>query len=102
MKQLREIVLTIEIEQEDTNLFAAYCKELGTTSCGTTLEEATTNIKDAVLLHLDELELMGVKEQRLREGGAKVRTRRVANKAPTAPAVELLKAASAMRVPVLA
>ena len=38
-----EIVLT-ELVEPDGDQFAAYCLELGTASCGDTIEEAFTNL----------------------------------------------------------
>ena len=57
-----EIVLT-ELFEPDGDQFAAYCLELGTASCGDTIEEAFTNLEEAIWVHLNELEAIGEREE---------------------------------------
>ena len=48
------ITLTGFAEREGDQ-FASFCRELGTASCGDTLEEAFENLRDAVRIHLEGL-----------------------------------------------
>ncbi len=52
------VVLTCVAEKEGDQ-FVSYCEELGTSSCGDTIEEAFENIEEAVEVHLDALEEVG-------------------------------------------
>ena len=67
------VLLTLCIAEEDGQ-FAAHCRELGTASCGATLDEARVNILDAVELHLDTLEELGDRARTFRERGIRIRT----------------------------
>lgn len=73
-KVTRYITLTIVIEEAD-NQHAAYCVELDTASCGTTLEEAFENIKEAITVDLNALEDIGGREQFFLERGIEVKER---------------------------
>ena len=57
-----EIVLT-ELVEPDGDQFAAYCLELGTASCGDTIEEAFTNLEEAIWVHLNELEAIDERDE---------------------------------------
>ena len=48
------IILTGIAEREGAQ-FVSYCRELGTSSCGDTVEEALENLGDAIEVHLDGL-----------------------------------------------
>ena len=48
------IVLTGIAEREGVQ-FVSYCRELGTSSCGDTVEEALENLGDAIEVHLNGL-----------------------------------------------
>ena len=52
------VVLTCVVEKEGTQ-FVSYCEELGTSSCGDTIEEAFENIEEAIEVHLDALDEVG-------------------------------------------
>lgn len=75
------IELTLSIWEEDGR-FAARCGELGTASCGDTLDEARENILDAVRIHLDTLEDLGELQDFLQRRDVKVPTFREAAEAP--------------------
>ena len=64
------IALTIVIE-EDEGQYAAYCRDLGTASCGKPCREALENIKDAVGLHVETLVELGEFEGFLKARGVK-------------------------------
>ena len=51
--------------------YASYCPELGTASCGDSIEEALDNIKDAVSLHIETLKELGTLDKFLAERGVK-------------------------------
>ena len=65
------VVLTCVVEKEG-NQFASYCEELGTSSCGDTIEEAFENIEEAVEVHLDALDEAGELGRVFRERGIEV------------------------------
>ena len=69
----RYIDITIVIQPED-GMYAAYCNELGTVSCGDTIDEAFRNILEAVELHLNALEDLGERPRFFRERGIKLKT----------------------------
>ena len=48
------VTLTGFVEKED-NQFVSYCRELGTSSCGDTVEEAFQNLDDAIEIHIAAL-----------------------------------------------
>lgn len=52
------VVLTMVVEEEDGQ-FVSYCEELGTSSCGDTIQEAFENIEEAVEVHLSALSEVG-------------------------------------------
>ena len=60
------IVLTSVVEQED-NQFVSFCVELGTASCGDTVQEAYENLQEAIWVHLNELEETGERDRVFRE-----------------------------------
>ena len=64
--------LTGLVEEED-GLFASYCPELGTASCGDTPGEALANLREAVSLHLEGLADVGELERTLTERNIRTR-----------------------------
>ncbi len=48
------VTLTGIVEKDDGQ-FVSYCRELGTSSCGDTVEEAFANLGDAIDVHIDAL-----------------------------------------------
>ena len=60
------VLLTGVVDKED-NQFVSFCRELGTSSCGDTVEEAFDNLGDAILVHLDALEETGERQEVFRE-----------------------------------
>lgn len=63
--------LTGIVEPED-GMFAAYCSELGTATCGDTLEEAFANLEEAIEAHLGALADIGTLQQEFQERGIEV------------------------------
>lgn len=65
------VILTGVIEQED-NQFVAYCRELGTSSCGDTVQEAIHNLDEAIEVHLNGLTETGELQRFLRERNVRI------------------------------
>ena len=65
------ILLTLRAYPEGKQ-WVSECLELGTTSCGDTIEEALRNIKDATLLYLQTIEANGTRERILGERGIRI------------------------------
>ena len=65
------IVLTTLVEPEGDK-YVSWCEELGTASCGDTVEEAFANVLEAVEVHLNGLEEVGETERVFEERGIKV------------------------------
>ena len=83
--------------------FVSYCMELGTSSCGDTIEEAFDNIKEAVEVHLNALEQMGEMERVFRERGITVHySPREDSHAQLSGPVNTVMAATDHRVPAFA
>jgi len=72
VKKHGQITVTFLVYQEDDQ-YAAECRELGTTSCGDTLDEAFENIQEAVSLHLETLDELGELEAFIQKRGIQVR-----------------------------
>ena len=60
------VVLTGLVEREGDQ-FVSYCRELGSSSCGDTIDEALHNLGDAIEVHLNALEETGELERVFRE-----------------------------------
>ena len=65
------VILTLVVDEEDGQ-FAAHCPELGTATCGDTIQEALANLREAVTVHLDALEEVGTRERVFAERKIKV------------------------------
>ena len=98
-----EVVLT-ELVEPDGDQFAAYCLELGTASCGDTIEEAFANLEEAIWVHLNELEAIGERERVFQENNIVIMDRRSKPHEASLPPVPLGKMlkATAHKVPVTA
>ncbi len=65
------VVLTGIVEREGDQ-FVSYCRELGTSSCGDSSDEALENLGDAIEVHLDALEETGELERVFRERNIRI------------------------------
>ena len=65
------ILLTFRVYHEGKQ-WVSECLELGTTSCGESIEEALENVKDATLLYLQTIEANGTKQRIFRERNIRV------------------------------
>lgn len=83
----RYIRLTLQIYPEDDG-YVSECIELGSASCGDTMEEALGNIKDCVEVYLDTLEEIGERKRVFKERGIKIRryTKSTEKNVPDVPA----------------
>ncbi len=66
MPASKYIVLTMIFEKEG-DVWTGHCKELGTASYGSTLEETKEILRDLIALHLNTLEDVGECEQFLKD-----------------------------------
>ena len=62
------IALTLEVTEE-AKRFVSRCRELGTASCGDTVDEAFENIKDATIEYLNAIERLGERPRIFKEKG---------------------------------
>lgn len=60
--------LTEELWREG-NMYVAYCPELDVPSCGETIEQARSNLKEVILIHLAETAQMGTLDKLLQDAG---------------------------------
>lgn len=65
------IVLTLLVHQEDAQ-YVSECVELGTASCGDTIDEALENIREATVLYLNAIEEAGERERVFRRQGIQI------------------------------
>ena len=65
------VILTGYVEKED-HQFASFCRELGSASCGDTIDEALENLGDAIDVHLDALEETGELQRVFRERNIRI------------------------------
>jgi len=56
------IVVTFHVREEDGQ-FVSLCPELGTASCGDTVDEAFRNISEATIQYLNAIEANGERER---------------------------------------
>ena len=66
-KSVNGFVILTGIVEEEGDQFVSYCRELGTSSCGDTIDEAFSNLEDAITVHLDALQETGERERVFRE-----------------------------------
>ncbi len=78
------VALTFRITK-DHGQFSAICEELGTASCGDTIDEAVKNIREAVLVDLNTLEKLGERARFFKERGIRMypAPRKVAKRPPS-------------------
>jgi predicted RNase H-like HicB family nuclease len=66
------IIYLTEIIQEEDGQFVSYCPELDVASCGESIDEAYSNIQEAIALHLNVLEELGLRQRVFNERGIEV------------------------------
>lgn len=60
--------LTEELWKEG-NMYVSYCPELDIAACGESVEQAKRNLKEVILINLEEAQKMGTLDKLLREAG---------------------------------
>ena len=65
-------ILVTEVVEKEGDQYVSICPELGTASCGDSIEEALANLHEAVDLYLDAIEDVGERERVFRERGIEV------------------------------
>lgn len=70
--QLKGVVLLTCIAVAEDEQFVSYCRELGTTSCGDTVEEAIENLQDAIDVHIEALLETGELSRFLKERNVRI------------------------------
>ena len=60
--------LSEEIWKEG-NMYVSYCPEIDITSCGETIEQAKKNLKEAILINIEETKKMGTFRKFLQDAG---------------------------------
>lgn len=60
--------LTEEIWREG-NMYVSYCPELDIASCGENVEQAKTNLKEAIIINIEETKKMGTFDEFLENCG---------------------------------
>ena len=93
------IVLTLTVEQEDDQ-FVGICPELGTASCGDTIEEAFSNLEEAIEVHLEALRDIGSLDRVFRERAIEVYRGRPADSAHPPATPGALVRATSRRIPI--
>jgi len=63
-----KIKLTEEIWKEG-NMYVSYCPELDIASCGESVEQARKNLKEVILINIEETQKLGTFDQFLQEAG---------------------------------
>ena len=60
------------IVEKDEDSFIATCLELGTATCGDSIEEAFENLEEAIWVHLNALEEVGERDRVFRENNIEI------------------------------
>ena len=69
MGQPQGVIILTEVVEKEDGQFVGTCLELGTASCGDTIEEAFANLEEAIAVHLSALEETGEVARVFRERG---------------------------------
>ena len=63
MSPAGDIVVLTSVVEPEGEMFVSTCIELGTASCGHTIQEAFDNLEEAISVHLNALEELGETER---------------------------------------
>lgn len=74
IKQVRfkEVKMRLRLSEEiwkEGNMYVSYCPEIDITSCGETIEQAKRNLKEAILINIEETKKMGTFRKFLQDAG---------------------------------
>ena len=56
MGSTNHAILLTQVVTEEDGQYVSHCPELGTVSCGSTIDEAFANLEEAIEVHLNALE----------------------------------------------
>ena len=62
VERIMKFKLTEELWKEG-NMYVSYCPELDIASCGETVYQAKNNLKEVILINLEEAQKMGTLDQ---------------------------------------
>ncbi len=65
-------VIFTGVAEKEGDQFVSYCRELGTASCGDTIEEALQNLGDAIEVHINALVETGELQRVFREKNIRI------------------------------
>jgi hypothetical protein len=82
-QQVQTLQLTLVFDQEAAGRWAGTCVQLGVSAYGSTLEDAQSDLRDAVLLDLNEMGRLGFEEAYLRDRGIGVASQPLKPKQPS-------------------
>jgi predicted RNase H-like HicB family nuclease len=68
MEARMKLQLTEELWREG-NMYVSYCPELDIASCGETVDQAKKNLKEVILINLEEAQKLGSLDSLLQEAG---------------------------------
>jgi predicted RNase H-like HicB family nuclease len=63
-----KLKLTEELWKEG-NMYVSYCPELDIASCGETVDQAKKNLKEVILINLEEAQKLGTLDSLLQDAG---------------------------------
>jgi predicted RNase H-like HicB family nuclease len=63
-----KLKLTEELWKEG-NMYVSYCPELDIASCGETVDQAKQNLKEVILINLEEAQKLGTLDSLLQDAG---------------------------------
>ncbi len=63
-----KLKLTEELWKEG-NMYVSYCPELDIASCGDTVDQAKQNLKEVILINLEEAQKLGTLDSLLQDAG---------------------------------
>jgi predicted RNase H-like HicB family nuclease len=68
MEEIMRLKLTEELWKEG-NMYVSYCPELDIASCGENVDQAKKNLKEVLLINLEEARKLGTLDVLLQEAG---------------------------------
>jgi predicted RNase H-like HicB family nuclease len=69
---MREAGMKLKVTEElwkEGNMYVSYCPELDIASCGETVDQAKKNLKEVILINLEEAQKLGTLDSLLQDAG---------------------------------
>jgi len=69
---MREAGMKLKLTEElwkEGNMYVSYCPELDIASCGDTVDQAKQNLKEVILINLEEAQKLGTLDSLLQDAG---------------------------------